>query len=321
LALLKSFAAGQPFLVERDDSPEMRQTLRTLTKTSRFDAVHADQLTMAQFALDLPVNLKVLDAHNAVWSIVQRAATREPRWRQPLAELEWRKLWAYEGRMCRAFDRMTVVSEDDRMALEDVAGGKFPSIVIPIAVDTNELAFTPRGPAARHVVSVATMFYPPNVEGIQWFIGEVFPRVRAGNAAVKFFAVGSRPPAAIAQLGQSVGGVEVTGYVADLEPILARSGVLVVPLRSGSGMRVKILEAFARGIPVVSTTIGVEGIEARPGEHLLVADNPKGFAEAVLSLLRDPVLAERVARAGRRLVEERYDWRRALSGLDEVYPA
>ena len=84
-------------------------------------------------------------------------------------------------------------------------------------------------------------------------------------------------------------------------------------------MRVKILEAFARGIPVVSTTIGVEGIDARAGEHLLVADDPREFADAVLRLLRDPVLAARIAAAGRRLVEERYDWRRALAGLDEIY--
>jgi polysaccharide biosynthesis protein PslH len=321
LAMLQSFTTGRPFLVERDDLSEMRQALGALTATHQFDAVHADQLTMAQFALDLPVKLKVLDEHNAVWSIVRRAAVREPTWRRLLAELEWRKLRAYEGKVCRQFDRVTVVSDDDRAALEKAAGRTFSAVVIPIAVDTDELAFRPPEPSAHHILSVATMFYPPNVEGIQWFINNVFPLVREVDATVNFFVVGSRPPAGIVRLGHLTKGVEVTGYVADLEPMLARSAVLVVPLRSGSGMRVKILEAFARGIPVVSTTIGVEGIAARPDEHLLIADDERGFAQAVLSLLGDARLAERIAQAGRRLVEERYDWRRALAGLDVVYPA
>jgi glycosyltransferase involved in cell wall biosynthesis len=320
LALLRSFVTNRSFLVERDDSPALRQTLRDLTRTHAFDAVHADQLTMAQFALDLPVRPKVLDEHNAVWTIVRRLATTQPRWQRPLAELEWRKLRAYEGRVCRAFDRVTVVSPDDRAALEEAAGGRFAATTIPIAVDTADLAFAPRSPTARDVVSVATMFYPPNVEGIYWFATEAFPIVRKEAPDVTFRIVGARPPAHVVGLARPGSGIEVTGYVADLEPTLARSAVLVVPLHSGSGMRVKILEAFARGIPVVSTTIGVEGIDARADEHLLVADDAVSFAREVLRLLEDPALAARIARAGRRLVEERYDWRRALTGLDEIYP-
>jgi glycosyltransferase involved in cell wall biosynthesis len=124
----------------------------------------------------------------------------------------------------------------------------------------------------------------------------------------------------VSALGAAGNGVVVTGYVADLQPVLDQSALLVVPLLSGSGMRVKILEAFARGIPIVSTTIGVEGIDARHGEHLLVADSPEDFARAVARLLRDPDLAARLARAGRQLVEARYDWRTALCGLDDIYP-
>ncbi len=321
VALLRSLATGRSFLVERDDLRAMRDVLRDLTRVTTFDAVHADQLTMAQFAIDLPIALKVLDEHNAVWTIVKRAAGQEPIWRRPLAELEWRKLRAYEGRVCRAFDRVTVVSGDDRSALEEAAGSSFTSAVIPIAVDTAEQAFAPRGPDARDVVSVATMFYPPNVEGIHWFATEVFPAIRRGAPETQFYAVGSRPPAGIVQLATPTNGIVVTGYVANLDPIFLRGAVVVVPLHSGSGMRVKILEAFARGIPVVSTTIGVEGIDARAGEHLLVADDAQGFADAVLRILRDPELAGRIALAGRRLVEERYDWRRALVGLDEIYPS
>jgi glycosyltransferase involved in cell wall biosynthesis len=163
------------------------------------------------------------------------------------------------------------------------------------------------------------MFYPPNAEGVYWFATRVFPTVRRALPDVQFNVVGSRPQSTIRRLANAESGIAVIGYVADLHAILRQSGVLVVPVHSGSGMRVKILEAFARGIPVVSTSVGVEGIDAVSPQHLLVADDPEGFAEAVIRVLADVPEAERLAHAGRRLVEERYHWRTALSGLDEIY--
>jgi glycosyltransferase involved in cell wall biosynthesis len=319
--LAQSLLVGRPFLVQRDDSRSMRRAIAGLLREGRFDAVHADQLTMAQFAVGLPIPLRVLDEHNAVWTIVKRAAERERGLRRWLAELEWRKLRAYEGDVCRRFGWTTVVSEEDRAALREAAGADFPSLTIPIAVDTERLAFAPREPEARHVVSVATMFYPPNVEGVHWFADAVFPIVRRERPEVDFLVVGSRPPKQITALASPGSGVVVTGYVEDLDSVLRRSAVMVVPLHSGSGMRGKIREAVARGIPVVSTTIGVEGIDARAGEHLLVADEPAAFARAVARLLADRAEAARLAENARRLVEAAYDWRTALAPLDRLYPA
>jgi glycosyltransferase involved in cell wall biosynthesis len=145
--------------------------------------------------------------------------------------------------------------------------------------------------------------------------------VRRQVPEARFYVVGSRPPESIVRLATPESGVVVTGYVQDLDPILTQAAVVVVPLHSGSGMRVKILEAFSRGIPVVSTTIGVEGIDARDGDHLLVADGAADFAAAVVRLLSNPAESAQLARAGRALVEARYDWRTALRGLDAVYPA
>jgi glycosyltransferase involved in cell wall biosynthesis len=318
--LARSLLSGRPFLIERDDSPTMRRAVDALVRSRRPEAVHADQLSMAQFAVDVRTPLRVLDQHNAVWTIVQRAARREPPGpRRVLAELEWRKLRAYEGQLCRQFDRLTVVSDADRAALEAAAGSRLDAAVIPIALDTRELRFAPRGPDARHVLSVATMFYPPNAEGVRWFATEVFPRIRDAAPEARFLIVGSRPPRSIRALASRDARIDVTGYVADLSPIDRQSRVFVVPVSSGSGMRVKILEAFARGIPVVSTSVGAEGIAVRDGEHLLIADTPSDFATAVERLLTQPAVAERLARAARQLVEERYDWRTALAGLDSVY--
>lgn len=318
--LARSLVRGRPFLIERDDRPEMWSAVRDLLQRHPFDAVHADQLSMAQYAVDLPVPLRILDEHNAVWTIVRRSSAQQGWGPQRLpAELEWRKIRRYEGDVCRRFDWVTVVSDADRVDLEAAAGGAFHSSVIPITMDTEQLAYQPRAEEARHVLSVATMFYPPNVEGVYWFAREVFPRVRARLPGTDFLIVGSRPPAEITQLEVPESGIHVTGYVEDLSLILRQSGVLIVPLHSGSGMRVKILEAFARGIPVVSTRIGVEGIDAHHDEHLLVADEPEELAAQVIRLLCEPETAARLARAGRRLVEERYEWRSALAGLDTVF--
>lgn len=319
LYLVRSLCSGRPFLVERDDVSAMRETVHRVAREQAVDAVHADQLTMGQFAIDLPVSLRLLDEHNAVWTIVRRAARRERGPRRLLAELEWRKLRRYEGDLCERFDRVTVVSDDDRLALEQAARGPFGSATIPIAMDTEALAYVPPREGARDVLSVATMYYPPNAEAVDWFASAVFPLVHEALPATRFHIVGSRPPAFIRRLATDDSGILVPGYVADLVPLMRRCAVLVVPVLSGSGMRVKILEAFARGIPVVSTSVGVEGIDARDGQHLLVADSPEAFAGAVVRLIRDTALATRLSRAARDLVEAQYDWRTALAPLDGIY--
>lgn len=317
--LVRSLVTGRPFLIERDDSMAMRREIARLIGEYHIDAVHADQLSMAQFAVDLPLERRVLDEHNAVWTIVRRSANG-PLW-QPtrlLAELEWRRLKVYEEAICRRFDRVVVVSETDARAL-DLAAGAEQTAIIPIAIDTEAQPLLPRTASARHVLSVATMFYPPNVEGVAWFAHEVMPLIRRHRSDVEFHIVGSRPPASIRRLAQPGSGIIVTGYVADLTPLQRQSAVLVVPLLAGSGMRVKIIEAFARGIPVVSTTIGAEGLDVIPGEHLLIADQPAELAAAIERILTEPALAARLSRAGRALVEQRYDWRTALVGLDRLY--
>ena len=179
--LTRSVVTGRPFLIERDDSQEMRRMILSLVQKERFDAVHADQLSMAQFAIDLPVPIRVLDEHNAVWTIVERAAKQEGRGpRRLLAELEWRKLRSYEGRVCRRFDLVTVVSVEDYISLAEAARAPFPTEIIPIAIDAEELRFAARVPEARHILSIATMFYPPNVEGVHWFATRVSPSSGSG---------------------------------------------------------------------------------------------------------------------------------------------
>jgi glycosyltransferase involved in cell wall biosynthesis len=290
--------------------------LRVLLAREQFDLVHADQLNMAPFgrATGLPM---VLDQHNAVWTIFRRLAEQEHGIKRLLLELEWRRLKRYEGRVCRASAAVMTVSEEDRVALE-AAGAPQNMPIIPIAVEVAGIQPTQRQPNAQGMLSMATMYWPPNIDGVLWFAHEVLPLIRRDEPDAPFYIIGARPPAEVQTLTRD-STIEVTGYVDDPTPYLQSSALMVVPLRAGGGMRVKILEALARGIPVVSTTIGAEGIDVTPDEHLLIADDPADFAAAVVRLLRDRALADQLATNGRRHAIARYDWRAVCPAIEPVY--
>ncbi len=322
VALLRSLVTGQPWMMVRDDRAAMRNLIARLCAETRFDLVHADQLNMAQYAERVPGARKVLDAHNALWLLYKRlAATMGPGPRRWLLERDWRLLQRYEGAVCRAFDGVLAVSEEDRAALEEAAGQRLEVTVIPIAVDVDEVPEVTRAPAAHHLLHIGTMYWPPNIDGMQWFIREAYPLVRQQRPEVVLDVVGARPPEELTRLNGAGLGVNVTGYVKDPQPYLEQAAVFIVPLRAGGGMRVKILEALARGLPLVTTTLGCEGIAVRDGEHVLIADTPEAFAQAVVRLLTDRALADALGRAGRRLIEEVYDYRAACRPLDRLYQA
>lgn len=317
--MLRSLFAGQPFLMIRDDRAAMRHLVDRLAAEQHFDVAHADQLNMAQYAARAPGAFKVLDAHNALWLLYKRLwETMRPGPQKWLLGRDWRLLKEYEGHICREFDAVLAVSEEDKTALSEAAGRAVAATVIPIAVDTDEVTVVDR-PNPTHVLHIGTMYWPPNIDGVLWFIREVWPLIRQRKPGAQFDVVGSRPPQEIAALSGDGTGINVTGYVPDPTPYLQRAALMVVPLRAGGGMRVKILNALAQGIPIVSTTIGYEGIAVTPGENILVGDTPVDFANAVVRLLDDRELARRIAHNGRRLAEEVYDYRRACVPIDDVY--
>jgi glycosyltransferase involved in cell wall biosynthesis len=326
VALARSLLSGNPWVMLRDDRAEMRALVDHLAGTRAFDLVHADQLNMAQYAMRVKSVRRLLDAHNALWLLYSRLAetTRNPalRW---IFRRDARLLQRYEGEMCRKFETVLVVSDVDRVALSQAVrstgqgeDGTDPQ-VIPIAVDTDELPLCRRDLSANRILHMGTMFWPPNVDGIRWFVGSVLPRIRRERPDVEFDLLGANPPAEMLAWTANGSGVRVAGYVEDPSPYLAGAGVFVVPLLAGGGMRVKILTAMAQGLPVVTTTIGCEGIEAVPGQHLLVADTPEEFAAATLRILAQPRLAEDLGLNGRRLVEQRYSLPQLAVQLERAY--
>lgn len=327
--LVGALATGRSFIIARDEVRAMRSALRSLTHRLAFDAVHADQLWMARYAHALPVPFKVLDDHNAVFRVFERLAVHEPtRFKRWLWRREAGRIAAYESSQAAAFDQTLFVSAEDRRAVIDVASREQASRiaahsrVIPICVDPTAIELIDVVPHPRRLTMLGTMFWPPNSEGAVWFAEAVLPRVLQAVPDAVFTVIGKQPPASVRSLADRFGAaVSVEGYVdaVDVEPYLARTAAFVVPLLSGGGMRVKILDAWAWGVPVVSTRLGAEGVDVRPDEDVLLADDPDAFADACIRLLTDSGLRSRLAHAGRDAVESRYSAARVYSALEAVY--
>lgn len=165
-------------------------------------------------------------------------------------------------------------------------------------------------PSSREpiLLFVGLLSYPPNIDAVLHFANNVLPLIRAEVPEAKLHIVGRHSDGPDIEALQALPGVVVTGEVAEVGPELARAAVSVVPIRYGGGTRIKILESFAHGVPVVTTTVGAEGLDAAPGRHLLLADGVTEFAAACVRLLQDPVLCSALSRAGRELWQERYRW-------------
>jgi glycosyltransferase involved in cell wall biosynthesis len=316
-----SMLVNRPFKIVRDFVPAMQAKVQHLLTTERFDIVHVDEQVMAQHVLNSNHPARLLDKHNTMWLQYRRMWEAERSWwKRAILNREWRRLREYEGTTCALFDRLLVLSEQDKAALEAAMGdGHSTRIdVMSIATDTS-LPPIVRKEGSKNILSVGSMFFLPNVQATLWFAEEVFPFVKKRVPEAQFHVIGARPPKQVRNLAQKEPGIRAIGYAKELHPYVEDSALMVVPLRSGGGMRWKILNAFVQGIPVVSTAIGCEGFDLLPGKHLLVADEPRDFAEAVCHLLQDSAFAQELADNARSLVERKYDWRIVYRHLDEIY--
>lgn len=341
-ALISSLIKGVPALILRDRVTEMERTLEQLVKSGNFYAVHADQLWMAPYAL-LAKNIAeklgqrihaILDQHNAVFLVPKRMAssTRNPV-RKAILARESLVMRNYEKKICRKFDRVVWVTNEDLEAV-------FPKIdpvekkqnntghtgktdpdsrlrhVIPICFDASGVPRVKPLPVSQNILFVGGMHWPPNAEGAVWFAGKILPDILTKLPGARFFAVGKQPPKELTQFGAAVAA---PGYVDTTDNYWEQARVFVVPLLAGGGMRVKILDAWARGIPVVSTTIGAEGIKCEHGNDILIADSPQDFSEAVVKIITDGNLAQRLSDNGRQNVDLTYNWKVTYKAWDDVY--
>ena len=295
---------------------DVRREVRAALGKVNTDLVVADFLFAAVnvgMTGDVPV---LLFEHNVEYLIWQRLAHLESNpWKRALFEMEWRKVRACEADACRRADLTIAVSDDDKERLAELGAG-IRAASIPTGVDTEY--FKPCGAAevpARLVFS-GSMDWHPNEDAVCYFVDTILPRIRAEAPAASFTIVGRNPGARVRELAAQP-GVIVTGTIDDVRPSIGEASVYVVPLRAGSGTRIKIFEALAMGKAVVSTTVGAEGLALESGRHFLAADTPHDFATAVIRLLRDPARRQELGDEGRALVEANYSWAMVARQFEE----
>jgi glycosyltransferase involved in cell wall biosynthesis len=324
-AVVKGLPTRQPFVIVRDEFKSMQNLLARLMTETPFDVVHADQVSMSWYGLMGRGPRRVLDLHNAMYLVTERLAHNDPSAIKRLVlQREARALAHYEAELCAKYDQVTFVTDEDRCLIEQqvkaqrivVPADRFTTI--PICIDPTDKPVIRPGPHPHRIVALGVMYWPPNAEGTLWFAREVWPQLRAQFPEAIFTVIGKNPPDELKQL-HGRDNIEVLGFVADLEQVLAEAAVFVVPLRAGGGMRVKILDTWCWGLPIVSTTIGAEGLEIRDGENILIADEPAALVQAASRAYQDRNLNQRLRLNGRRWVEDNYDWRQIYTAWDAVY--
>lgn len=306
--------------------PAMEWRLAERARSGEFDLVHIEHLRAARLVRAVQGIPTVYDSVDCISLLFEQTLQRTPRWTsRVLAALDLARTRRYEAHLLARYDRVVVTSRRDREALEALARRYLPPSArpAPVTVVTNGVDleyFRPQDGLrdGRRVVFTGKMSYHANVAGALYFAREVLPRIWAQDPEVQFWVVGKDPPEAVQRLARDP-RIVVTGTVDDLRPYLARAAVAVCPIPYAVGIQNKVLEAMAMGTPVICTRAAAEGLEARPGEDLLVADTAEEFARYVLRVLGDPALAKRLGITGRQYVETRHDWGTIAGQLVAVY--
>lgn len=284
-------------------SSSMEQLIREAVRRTNFDVVIASQMAMASYQ-------KAFAKIPAVFEEVELAAYQPCRGEDGMGlgararrRLTWTKYGWYLDKLLPKFRLCTVTSDVERALVREVAPDYDAVHVVPNPIDCGNYRTEERVPVAGSLVFTGSLRFPPNREAMSWFTRDIYPIIKAEIPGARLAITGD-PGANSPPTGP---GVTLTGELPSVRPVLRTAAVSVVPIRTGGGTRLKILEAMASLTPVVTTTKGAEGLDVRHGEHLLIADTARQFAEACITLIRRPELANALAERAHALVRSRYD--------------
>jgi len=303
----RSVVSRLPYSIAKYQHPKINLRLRQLLETESYDVIVCDFVFAAPaipWSIACP---KVFFAHNVEAMIWHRhfQVARNPVWKI-VCWREYNAMHRAEYEFVQKADHVITLSQHDR---DVFAKWLAPSCVsvIRTGVDLNYFEPSIGTEHSKDIVFTGSMDWRANQDGVLYFVQEILPRIQRAVADVRFWIVGRHPSAEINAL-TSVPGVQVTGTVADIRPYLRRAAVYVVPLRVGSGTRLKIFEAMAMSKVVISTSVGAEGLPVRSGENLYLADEPEEFARRVVEVLGNAGVRSKIGRAARNLVEQNYSW-------------
>jgi len=297
--------------------------IKTAIKSFSPDIIHCHELSEAVPTLNASKDFKikrVITMHNVEHlllfqrSNIQKSALMRLAYKRAL-----RKFKEYEVDTLSEFDHIFVVSDNDKKVFISEGIQKEKLSVVPNGVDCDY--FKPRNTVTDsiNVLFMGTLSYDPNLVAVRIYLENIHPIIKKEFQDFRFYVVGKNPPKWLKKYAQHDPSVVVTGFVEDVRPYIMNVDVCIAPLTVGSGTRLKILEYMAMGKPVVSTTIGAEGLEIDDGKNILIADDWSEFADKIIELLNDDHLAKKIGTNGRKLVEEKYDWKKIAEKQIKLY--
>lgn len=297
-------------------SKEMQREIDQLLSENEYDIVQSEFPSMGSYRFNTDA-IKILDAHNVEYDIFRRMWRTTPlSVRKLFYHREYKTNLREEIDVCLKQHAIFVTSARDKAVLDGEVPN-VPKFVVPNGVDTSYFKLSAHCSEPSSLVFTGMMAYLPNYDGMLYFLDEIFPLVQKQVPEAKIYIVGNRPPKAL--LKRASDKVTITGFVDDVRPFVSRATVYVVPLRMGGGTRLKVLEAMAMKKPIVTTSIGCEGIDVTHGESVLIEDDPEGFARALVELLRNANLRRRLIQNSYDLVTSRYEWSVIGQRVEELY--
>lgn len=312
----RSLVTGRPYTYYAYRSRDFALRLDARLRSRVYDVIHVDSLDLCAYLLDLDLSRVACVHHNVESALLRRRAANESRWmRRSYLRVQAALTERAERRWCPQVGLNVTVSPDDERALRALAPAS-RTVTVPNGVDLEFFQPAPREGGVIAFLGGTEWF--PNVDALEFFGERVLPRLRERMSEVRVRWIGRATAAQQREYGRRY-GIELTGYVEDIRDHLSDVACTIVPLRIGGGTRLKITTAWALGLPVVSTSIGCEGLHARDGCNILIRDAAGEFAEAVASVLQDPDRRAALAAFGRRTAEERYGWNVIGQTLVGVY--
>lgn len=319
LELLRATFSRYPYIMKKYFSDNMVQSLKEEVSKGDYDLILCDFLQPALNLRGISEIPTLLFQHN-VEAVIRKRHYKEERnlIKKLCFYIEWKKLFQWEKIICSKLDYVITVSQKDTETIQKDYS-VFSVKEIPTGVDTEY--FTPADNVSirNNLIFTGSMDWLPNEDAMLYFCQEIFPLIRQGIPDIKLTIVGRNPTKSIQRLGQDDPSVIVTGRVEDIRPFMRESGVYIVPLRIGGGTRIKIYEAMAMGIPIVSTDIGAEGLPVAHNKNILLSNDPEEFSVSVIRLLKEPELYKKIWEEGRELVVEKYGWENAASSMEEIF--
>jgi len=318
----EALCSPQPLIATKYDSGKLRRRLVELLQGSRCDLVICDYLSPFINLLELHQMIEsplILFHHNvesAIWER-HRDNTRNPvkRW---LYHLQWKRTRRLEDRAAGIVDGQITVSEDDQRHFAEERGMKNVLGAVPTGVDFQSFQPNPALREPHTIAFLGAMDWHANVDAIEFFVDKVLPLIREKIPTVQLLIIGRNPVPKIRSLAEKDEAIEVSGTVDEVQPWLQRAAVMILPLRVGGGTRIKVYESVAAGVPVVSTSVGVEGLDLEPGSHFRRAENATSFAAETIDLLENPKAAAAMAKEARDYISTRYSWEAVCSRFSDL---